>query len=72
MRALEFRTCVNPDYALTVPPRVASQVLPEQPIRVILLVRELPDDQGWARLTNDQFLSGYAESDAIYDRLPTG
>jgi hypothetical protein len=30
------------------------------------------DDEDWARLTLDQFLAGYAESDAIYDEMPEG
>jgi hypothetical protein len=28
------------------------------------------DDHDWSLLTMDQFLSGYSESDAIYDNLP--
>ena len=30
-------------------------------------VAEDSDGEDWARLTLDQFLAGYAESDAIYD-----
>lgn len=30
------------------------------------------EDQDWAQLTAEQFLKGYASSDAIYDELPTG
>ncbi len=30
------------------------------------------EDQAWAHLTAEQFLKGYAKSDAIYDELSAG
>ena len=70
MKALEFQTRINPDNTLTVPSELAEKVLREQPVRVILLVPEPDEDREWAALTADQFLKGYAESDAIYDDVP--
>lgn len=71
MTALEFWTTVNHDQTLTLPPEVAAKVGREQQLRVILIVPD-GDDPTWERLTTDQFLSGYAPSDAIYDELPAG
>lgn len=72
MQALEFQTRINPDRTLTLPPEVAAQLQREQPVRVILLIPESSQDQDWARLTAEQFLKGYTESDAIYDDLSAG
>jgi hypothetical protein len=72
VRTLEFRASLNPDHTLTVPTELAAQLRPEQPVRVILLVPEVGEDQEWARLTAEQFVRGYADGDAIYDELPAG
>ena len=72
MKALEFWAHVNPDHTLAVPPEVAVHIQPEQPVRVILLIPELDEDKEWTCLAAEQFLKGYAESDAIYDELSVG
>ncbi len=65
--ALEFWTSMNPDRTLAVPPEVVSRLGDAQAIRVILLIPDADHDEAWARLTAEQFVSGYADSDAIYD-----
>ena len=70
MRAFEFQACLNRDDTLKVPEEVAAEVQQEQPVRVILIVPDSDEDRGWERLTAEQFLQGYADSDAIYDDLP--
>jgi hypothetical protein len=72
MKALEFQAALNPDCTLTVPADIAAQVQREQSLRVILLVPDSTEDKDWAHLTAEQFLKGYADSDAIYDELPAG
>ena len=72
MKTLEFRARLNPDHTLTVPAELVAHLRPEEPVRVILLVTEGDEDQEWARLTTEQFMKGYADSDAIYDELPAG
>ena len=72
MKALEFQAYINPDYTLKVPPEVAEQIQQEQRVRVILLIPEPEEDQDWEQLTVQQFLKGYADSDAIYDELSAG
>lgn len=72
MRALEFQARISPDRTLTVPPEVAEQIEAEQPVRVILLLPDPNEEREWKRLAAEQFLKGYAESDAIYDEVPTG
>jgi hypothetical protein len=72
MKALEFWAYINPDHTLTVPPEVAAQIEQKKPVRVLLLIPELGEDQDWAHLTSEQFLKGYAKIDAIYDELSAG
>ena len=36
-------------------------------MRGMILVPDMDEDAEWAALTAEQFLKGYAESDAIYD-----
>lgn len=72
MKTLEFRASLNPDHTLTVPPEVAAQLHAEQPVQVILLLSESDEDRAWGHLAAEQFLMGYATSDAIYDELSAG
>ena len=72
MKALEFQTRMNPDHTLTVPPEVVAHLQPDQAIRVLVLIPDSNDDEEWAQLAAEQFLQGYAPSDAVYDELPAG
>jgi hypothetical protein len=72
MKAVEFHTQVNPDQTLAIPPEVAALLSGQQNVRVLLLIPEASEDQEWERLTAEEFLQGYSESDAIYDELPVG
>ena len=71
MKAFEFSAKLSAD-GLAVPAEVASQISPDQRIRVILLVPDEKEDSAWANLTSEQFLKGYAASDSIYDKLSAG
>ncbi len=70
MKAYEFPTRVMPGGKIQLPGNL--QNLPhDQVVRIIVLVSD-PEDQeraDWAYLTAEQFLAGYAASDAIYDRI---
>lgn len=72
MKAYEFPAKVTPEGKLDIPP-VFTEMLPRgQVIRVIILISEPTDadeQAAWSRLTAEQFLAGYSEADAIYDKL---
>lgn len=70
MRAFEFRARINPDHTLKLPNEVAAQVPRDEPVRIIVLLPDPDEEREWGRLAAEQFLQGYAESDAIYDELP--
>ncbi len=67
-QALEFEAQIAPDQTLPLPEDVAEHLVPGQRVRVILLL-ETSEDVDWDRLTAEEFLKGYAESDAVYDKL---
>jgi hypothetical protein len=72
MKHFEFETYVNPDQSLKIPSEFAEQIEQDCPVRVVVLVPESRDDHDWSSLTAEQFLQGYADSDAIYDELSAG
>jgi hypothetical protein len=69
MKALEFQAHLNPDRSLAVPDEVAAQLDPSQQVRVLLLVAESDEDRQWEQLAAMEMGAGYADSDAIYDKL---
>lgn len=71
MKTYEFPTKVTPDGKLEVPERFAKVIPGGRTVRVIVLVTETPEeeDAAWARLTAEQFLAGYSDADAIYDKV---
>jgi hypothetical protein len=72
MKAFEFQAQIENGQTLPVPPEIAHQLPQKSPLRVIVLVGEEDDEEeerAWIRFGNEQFLKGYAESDAIYDDL---
>ncbi len=64
---LEFESQPNADGTLPVPPEIAAQLRGVEAVRVIVVL-PITSDGDWAKLTQEQFLKGYADSDAIYDQ----
>ena len=67
MKAVEFTTELSNAAVLAIPKDAAVQLPKSGRARVIVLTDE-SDDAEWSRLTAEQFLSGYAPGDAIYDK----
>ncbi len=72
MKHFEFETYVTDDQTVKVPPEVAAQIERDCPVHVIVVVPDDREDQLWTVLTTEQFLRGYADSDAIYDDVSAG
>jgi len=68
MKALEFKSRIKNNQIL-IPVRVQSELKTSKDIRVIVLFddSENSDDMFFQDAATNQFLQGYAESDAIYD-----
>ncbi len=69
MKALEFEARINPDNTLPIPPSVLAEVPTGQTVKILMLVPDSTEDAEWEEMASGEFLRGYAESDAIYDRL---
>jgi len=69
MQALEFDTIIENDKILI--PKEIKGLNNQTHIRVIVLLEDeaMQEEQDFKRLTAEQFLKGYAESDAIYDDM---
>jgi hypothetical protein len=67
MKAIEFKTDISKD-DIVIPKRLHSRLahLKGRKVRVMLLFEE-DDEQLLREVEAAQFLSGYADSDAIYD-----
>ena len=67
---LEFDSHPNEDGTLPIPPGIAAQLKGVEFVRVFVVLPE-GGDEDWAALTREQFLQGYADSDTVYDQLPS-
>ena len=72
MRAYEYPAKVTAEGKLELPDALREQLLPNQVVRIIVLINEPADNEAksaWSKLTAEQFLAGYSETDAAYDHL---
>lgn len=72
MKAYEFPAKVTSEGILDIPSALTEMLPRGQVIRVIILISEPTDvdeQRAWSRLTAEQFLAGYSETDVIYDEL---
>jgi len=73
MKAYEFQTRVTRDGKFEIPDTLFKKLLRAQVVRLIVLISEPADmkrdEQVWEHLTAEQFLTGYNDSDAIYDQV---
>lgn len=70
MRALEFKSKIK-DNQILIPSKLQSELNAnaDKEVRVIVLLEDsdFVDDLTFQQAAQSQFLSGYADSDAIYD-----
>lgn len=67
MKAIEFKTKII-NNIIKVPEKFIPKIsIKNKNVRVILLIEEQEDDQAFQVLAQQQFLSGYADSDSVYD-----
>jgi len=71
MKAYELPAKITPEGNLELPERLRRLLPAGRAARVIVLIPDPADadeQNAWERLTADQFCSGYAAADAVYDR----
>jgi hypothetical protein len=72
MKAYEFPSKVVQGGKLELPEELQKVFAENQEVRVLVLVQETSDQaepEAWSRLTAEQFLAGYSEADAAYDKV---
>jgi len=72
VRAYELPVTLTSEGRIELPDNVVSALQAGATVRVIVLVDDLEEPEGeraWEQLTAEQFLAGYGDSDAIYDRV---
>jgi hypothetical protein len=72
MRSFEVPIKIRPDGKIELPQALLDQLPTDQAVRAIILLSEPTDAEesaAWSRLTAEQFLAGYAQTDAIYDGI---
>lgn len=66
MKAYEYYADVLSDGHLSIPEDLKDKLKPESKVRVMLLLDD--EDTAWNNFSMSQFLKGYSEEDAIYDK----
>ena len=69
MKTADFKGELTTNGQISVPPEIASQVPPGEQIQVVLQWGMSDDDTAWRSAGRRQFEAGYADDDAIYERL---
>ena len=72
MKAYEFPCKVTSEGRLELPDALMELLPANQVVRVIILLSEpteREDNEVWARLTAEQFLTGYNTADTVYDEI---
>ena len=69
MKAIEFTARMQDVGHIDIPQNFRSEVHLNQSVRVLILLDDNnASDNAWASLSQNQFLNGYSEEDAIYDK----
>jgi hypothetical protein len=68
MKAVEFKARMK-NKSIRIPDNLSSELFDNKDVRVILLLEEAENQEGkdFRTLSQNQFLSGYSDSDSIYD-----
>jgi hypothetical protein len=69
MKTVDFRGELSPNGQIAVPPGVASQVPPGEPIQVVLQWGISDDDDAWRAAGRRRFEAAYAVDDSVYELL---
>ena len=72
MQIYEIPIEITPEGKLELPEGLLERMNRSQNVRLIALLDEADSEEervAWGRLTSEQFLAGYADTDAIYDTI---
>jgi hypothetical protein len=69
MKTADFRGELTGNGQIAVPPEIASQVPPGEPIQVVLQWGISADDAAWRSVGRRRFEAAYADDDSVYEQL---
>jgi hypothetical protein len=69
MKAVEFKSTVNPGGQIGVPPELAQQIPAGEPLQVIVLWERSNLDVAWRAAGRERFEAAYAPEDSVYEQL---
>ena len=67
MKSYEYEGKILPDGHLSIPEDLKAKLESNSKIKVMLIVDD--EEKAWDKMSMSQFLKGYSEKDAIYDKL---
>jgi hypothetical protein len=67
MKIADFRGEITPTGQISVPPEIASQVLPGEKVAVVLAWGASDEESAWREAGRRQFESAYAPDDSVYE-----
>jgi len=69
MKAVEFKSTVNPGGQIAVPPELARQIPAGEQLQVIVLWERSNLDVAWRAAGRQRFEAAYAPEDSVYEQL---
>ncbi len=69
MKVIEFPAQLSSDGSIKVPAKLRRKLPRNRKFRAIFVIGEDDkEDEDWLKLAAEQFLAGYYDTDAIYDK----
>jgi hypothetical protein len=69
MKTADFTGELTSNGQIAVPPEIASQVPPGEPIQIVLQWGVSEDDVAWRAAGRRQFEAAYSPDDSVYEQL---
>jgi len=69
MKTADFTGELSSNGQIAVPPEIASQVPPGEPIQIVLLWGTPEDEAAWRAAGRRQFEAAYSADDSVYEQL---
>ena len=69
MKAVEFESTISPGGQISLPPEIATEIPPGEPLRVVVMWEPSNLDLAWRTAGRQRFEAAYSPEDAVYDQL---
>jgi hypothetical protein len=73
MKTFEFEAAVRPGGQILIPPDIARELPPDQPLHIVVQWGDPGEgDAAWRAAGRQRFEAAYAPEDAVYEELTRG